>query len=123
VSELEKILHVDTWSKLHPATRLVVKILQHIRSKIDDMTEVHASLYEDEIVVTTYKSEIRIRRNIIEFKRRTVNDIIVQRAKIELSKELIDAIKKQILAILEHDAEPDYSFVVETFEKHFKQDC
>jgi len=117
-----QILHVDVWSKLHPATKLVVKILQHVRSKLDNMTEVRAFLDDCEIVLTTYRSEIRIDKNGIEFKRKTGNSMRVQRAKVELSNEIVDAIKKSILDMLEHDAEPNYPFVVEVLEKHLRKD-
>ena len=107
------------WENLHPATRIIVKILQHIKSKIDNFAEVRVSFLDDDIIVTTYKSEIRISKNEISFKRWTEDNstIRVQRVKIELSDELIDIIKKQILDILEHDAEPNYRFIVEVFEK------
>ena len=116
---LADILHEDYWKNLHPSTRIIVKILQHIKSKIDNFAEVRVSFLDDDIIVTTYKSEIRISKNEISFKRWTEDNstIRVQRVKIELSDELIDIIKKQILDILEHGAEPNYRFIVEVFEK------
>ena|GEM_PF-3690791 len=122
MSGLDKILHVDVWSKLHPATKLVIKILQHVRSKVDDMAEVRVSIGDDnEILVSTHKSSIYIAKNLIEFKRKTGNDIRVQRAKVELNNELIDVIKKSILDIVEHDADPDYETIVNIFENHFNR--
>lgn len=117
--ELEKILHMDTWGTLHPVTKLIIKILQHIKSKLDDIAEIRAYLEDDEILVTTYKSEIRIAKKVIEFKRRTKNSLRVQRARLyrELSNEVIDIIKKTIIDMLEHGCEPDYSLIVETLEK------
>jgi translation initiation factor 2 beta subunit (eIF-2beta)/eIF-5 len=119
---LADILREDVWRTLHPATRLVVKILQHIKSKIDDATEVRAYLDESEILITTYKSEIRITPTRLEFKRRSRSKLRVQRIKLskELSKEVLDAIKTQIIDILEHDYEPDYSSLVEILEKALK---
>jgi hypothetical protein len=123
VSGLDKILHVDVWSKLHPATKLLIKILQHVRSKVDDLAEVRVSIGDDdEILVSTHKSSIYIAKNLIEFKRKTGNDIRVQRAKVELNNELIDVIKKSILDIVEHDADPDYGFIVELSEKTLRKD-
>jgi hypothetical protein len=117
------MLHVDVWSKLHPATKLVVKILQHVRSKVDDIAEVRVSIGDDnEILVSTHKSSIYIAKNLIEFKRKTGNGIRVQRAKVELNNELIDVIKKSILDIVEHDADPDYGFIVELSEKTLRKD-
>jgi hypothetical protein len=116
---LSEILREDVWRSLHPATRLIVKILQHVRSKINDMAEVRAYFEDDEIYITTYKSEIRIAPRRIEFKRRTRNSIRVQRVKLsrELSKEVLDVIKTAIIDILEYDYEPNYQHVVEALEK------
>jgi hypothetical protein len=116
---LANILREDVWKTLHPATRLVVKILQHIKSKVDDAAEIRAHFYDNEIYVTTYKSEIRITTNKIEFKRRTRSELRVQRIKLskELNKEVLDIIKNAIVDILEYDYEPNYSLVVETLEK------
>jgi hypothetical protein len=120
VKTLAEILHVDTWSQLHPATKLVVKILQHVKSKLDDAAEVRAYLEDDEILVTTYKSEIRITRNEISFKRKSGDAIRVQHAKISIPEEAYKAVKQEIQNILEHNAQPNYSFIVETLEKHFR---
>jgi hypothetical protein len=120
VSGLDKILHVDVWSELHPATKLVVKILQHVKSKLDDAAEVRAYLEDDEILVTTYKSEIRITRNEISFKRKSGDAIRVQRAKINIPDEVYRTIKQEILLVVEHNAQPNYSFIIETLEKHLR---
>jgi hypothetical protein len=74
---LAEILKEDVWKTLHPATKLVVKVLQHIKSKLDDGAEIRAYFDEDEIIVTTYKSEIRITKNNIEFKRRARDSLRV----------------------------------------------
>jgi hypothetical protein len=120
VQTLAEILREENWKSLHPATRLVVKILQHIRSKIDDAAEVRASLDDEEILVTTYKSEIRITRNEISFKRKSGDTIRVQREKINIPDEAYKAVKQEIQNILEHNTEPNYSFIIETLEKHFR---
>lgn len=126
-----EINDIDYWKNLHPATKLIVKIFQHIRSKLYDLAEVRARLDDDMILITTYKSEIRISKVnneiTISFKRwdgdTTHLKMRVQRAKIELEEkeleELLDIIKKQILDMLEYDTEPDYRFIVETSEKIF----
>jgi len=121
VSGLDKILHVDVWSELHPATKLVVKILQHVKSKLDDAAEVRAYLEDDEILVTTYKSEIRITRSEISFKRKSGDAIRVQYAKININDEVYKTIKQEIQNIIMHDAEPNYAFIVETLEKHLRR--
>jgi hypothetical protein len=120
---LSEILREDVWRSLHPVTRLIIKILQHIRSKVNDIAEIRAYLDESEILITTYKSEIHISKRLIEFKRRTSNSLRVQRAKLsrELSEEVLDAIKTQIIDILEHDYEPNYSFIVELLEKALRE--
>ena len=121
MSGLDKILHVDVWSELHPATKLVVKILQHVKSKLDDAAEVRAYLEDDEILVTTYKSEIRITRSEISFKRKSGDAIRVQYAKININDEVYKTIKQEIQNIIMHDAEPNYAFIVETLEKHLRR--
>ena len=118
MSELEKILHVDVWSQLHPATKLIIKILQHVRDKVRDGAEVRAYFDSEEILVTTYRSEVRISRSMVEFKRRGRGGLRVQRIKhIKLSSEVIDEIKKAIVDILEHDCEPNYPLIVDILEK------
>jgi hypothetical protein len=117
---LAEILREENWKTLHSATRLIVKILQHIRSKIDDVAEVRAYLEDDEILITTYKSEIRITRNEISFKRKSGDAIRVQRAKINIPDEVYRTIKQEILLVVEHDAQPNYSFIIETLEKHLR---
>jgi len=120
VSGLDKILHVDVWTQLHPATKLVIKILQHVRDKLNDIAEVRASLTDDEILVTTYKSEIRITRNEISFKRKSGDAIRVQRAKININDEVYKTIKQEIENTIMHGAEPNYSFIVNTLDKHLR---
>jgi hypothetical protein len=121
---LAEILREDTWKTLHPATKLVIKILQHIKDKIKDGAEVRAYFDEDELTITTYKSEVRITRSKIEFKRRERSSLRVQRLKLsrELSKEVLDVIKRAVVDILECDYEPDYQLIVEVLEKHLTEE-
>ena len=119
MSTLAEILKEDTWKSLHPATKLVVKVLQHIRDKLNDGAEIRAYFDNEEILITTYKSEIRISENGIGFKRRTARTLRVQRAKVKLTREILDTIKNEILVVLESDVEPNYAFIVEVLEKHF----
>jgi hypothetical protein len=118
-----EILKEDMWKTLHPATRLVVKILQHIRSKLEDGAEIRAYFDDNEIYITTYKSEIRITPRRIEFKRRARDSLQVQRVKLsrELNKEVLDVIKNEIVNILEHDYKPNYEGVIETLEKALRE--
>jgi len=116
---LAEILKEDVWKELHPATKLVVKALQHIKSKLEDGAEIRAYFEDDEILVTTYKSEIRISKKEILFKRRGARSLRVQR--IKLNKELsIDEVKRAIIDILEYGYEPDYRSVVEALENVLK---
>jgi hypothetical protein len=117
------ILKEDMWKTLHPATRLVVKIMQHVKSKLEDGAEVRAYFDDNEIYVTTYKSEVRVTPRRIEFKRRARDSLQVQRVKLsrELNKEVLDVIKNEIVSILEHDYEPNYSLIVETLEKALRE--
>jgi hypothetical protein len=119
-----EILREDVWRELHPASKLIVKILQHVKSKLEDGAEIRAYFEDNEILVTTYKSEARITRSKIEFKRRGRSSLRVQRLKLskELSSEVIDEIKRAILDILECDYEPDYKLVVESLEKHLTEE-
>jgi len=118
VSQLAEILKEDMWKELHPATKLVVKVLQHIKGKLEDGAEIQAYFEDDEILVTTYKSEIRISKKEISFKRKGATSLRVQRIKLnkELSIESIDEIKKAIIDILEYGYEPNYQSVVKTLE-------
>jgi hypothetical protein len=121
VGGLDKILHVDVWVQLHPVTKLVVKILQHLRSKIDDMAEVRLYESDSEILVTTYKSEIRITPVLIEFVRKTADGALrVQRARFKENREIFEALKREIELVVVHNAEPNYSLVVEALEKYLK---
>jgi hypothetical protein len=121
VGGLDKILHVDVWAQLHPVTKLVVKILQHLRSKIDDMAEVRLYESDSEILVTTYKSEIRITPVLIEFVRKTADGALrVQRARFKENREIFEALKREIELVVVHNAEPNYSLVVEVLEKYLK---
>ena len=121
---LAEILREDVWRELHPATKLIVKILQHVKSKLEDGAEIRAYFEDNEILVTTYKSEVRITPRRIEFKRRSGRSLRVQRIKLskELSSEVIDEIKRAILDILECDYEPNYSIIVEILEKHLTEE-
>jgi len=123
MSELDKILHVDVWSKLHPATKLVIKILQHIKDKLRDGAEVRAWLDdEDEVVIKTYKSEARISKNAIRFKRKASDGSLrVQMVKVELSDEVFKEIREEIANILEYDTEPCYEMIVNTLEGYFNR--
>jgi len=122
MSDLDRILHVDVWNKLSLETKVIVKILQHIRSKMYDGAEVRAWLDDDEIIITTYKSEIRITNYMIKFKRRTADGALrVQYVRMKLDNELINAIKKEIINILEYDTEPDYETIVNTLESYFNR--
>ena len=118
MSQLAEILKEDVWKELHPATKLVVKVLQHIKGKLEDGAEIQAYFEDDEILVTTYKSEIRISKKEISFKRKGATSLRVQRIKLnkELSIESIDEIKKAIIDILEYGYEPNYQSVVKTLE-------
>jgi hypothetical protein len=120
---LAEILHADTWKSLHPATKLIIKVLQHIKSKLEDGAEIRAYFDNDEVVIATYKSEIRITPRRIEFKRRARDSLRVQRIKLdkEMSNEVIDEIKRAVVDILEHDYEPNYSIIVETLEKALRE--
>jgi hypothetical protein len=120
---LSEVLRENIWRELHPATKLIVKILQHIRSKIKDGAEVRAYFDNNEILVTTYKSEIWITPTRLEFKRRTRSSLRVQRIKTkELDAEVLNTIKNAIVDILEHDYEPNYQLIVESLEKALKPD-
>jgi hypothetical protein len=118
---LAEILREDYWSNLHPTTKLIIKILQHIKSKLDDVAEVRAYLEDDEMLITTCKSEIRITKSEISFKRKSGEAIRVQRAKINIPDEVYKTIKQEVQYIIMHDAEPNYSFVIETLEKHLRR--
>jgi hypothetical protein len=118
-SELADII-CNEWERLHPVTRIVIKILQHLQSKLNDFAEIRLYLLEDgSLFITTYKSEIRISKDGVFFKRWSWDNSVirVQRAKIELPDELIEIVKTQILDLLDHDIEPNYRFVAEAFEK------
>ena len=123
MSDLDRILHVDVWNKLSLETKVIVKILQHIRSKMYDGAEVRAWLDDDEIIITTYKSEIRINNCMIKFKRKTADGALrVQYVRMKLDNELINAIKKEIINILEYDTEPDYETIVNMIENHLNSE-
>jgi hypothetical protein len=122
MSQLDEILREDVWKSLHPATKLIIKILQHIRDKLNDGAEIQAYFDNEEILITTYKSEVRITPRRIEFKRRGGRSLRVQRIKVKLSDEVINEIKRAILDILECDYEPDYKLVVEVLEKHLTEE-
>jgi hypothetical protein len=119
---IAEILKEENWKSLHPATKIVVKALQHIRSKVKDIAEVRAYFEDDELIVTTYKSEFRVTTQLIEFKRRSAKTLRVQRARVKLSREIINAIKNEIITILEYDYEPNYSHIVELLEKHLRKE-
>jgi hypothetical protein len=115
---LEKVLHVETWSKLHPATKLIVKVLQHIRSKLSDGAEVRIFYNEEregdiarniEMEVTTHKSKILITKEGIEFVRKKEWEsqeesgftMKVQRIKVRLPAEAVRMVKRAILDLIE----------------------
>jgi hypothetical protein len=120
--DLKNILHEDVWRKLHPATKGVVKILQHLRNKILDMAEVRVTFSSDSITITTYKSKSTIGKDGIEFIRwngdhQLVAEIRVQRAKVSLPNEVIETVKEQVMAMIEYGSDPDYGLIVYTIEK------
>jgi len=123
MSGLDKILHVDVWNTLPPATKIVVKILQHIRSKLDDGAEIRAWLDdEDELIITTRKSEVRISKNSVKFKRRAADGSLrVQYVRVELSDEVFKEIREETANILEYDTEPCYEMIVNTLEGYFNR--
>jgi hypothetical protein len=115
--ELTEILSEDVWNTLHPVAKIVVKILQHVYSKLNDMAEVRVLFDDDQITVTTHKSRFTIGKDGIEFIRRYGNEVRVQRAKIKLSKEVIETVKEQIMRIVEYGSNPDYGLVISEIEK------
>jgi len=112
---------VQDWNKLHPVAKLVIKILQHVKSKMDDVAEVRVYFDNEEITITTHISEIRITPQIVEFKRRKNNILRVQRAKVRLPENAIKAIKNEVISIVENDVEPDYQALIEILEKTEQQ--
>jgi hypothetical protein len=104
---------------LNPIAKLVMKILQHIKSKLDDYAEVRLYTDDNEIYVSTYMSEVKITRNSIEFKRvKPNNTIIVQRMKnIQLSDDIFKLIRDELVNIIVHDAEPNYDLISKISEK------
>jgi hypothetical protein len=102
---LDKVLHKDVWSYLHPATKILVKALQHIRDKVKDGAEVRIFCYRSnggnmEVEVTTYKSRFRISVNGIEFHREKMScnccSIRVQKMRIKLSQEAVKLVETTI---------------------------
>lgn len=121
---LAELLNKDVWTRLHPATKIVIKALQHIKSKISDMAEVRASIDDCCIVVTTNKSKLMIDgiNGIIEFIRYIGNVMIrAQRARVKLPKDVIEVIGEQIRLVLESDAEPHYGLVAYVVEKALRE--
>ena len=120
---LDEVLHVDTWSRLHPVAKLVVKILQHVKSKINDMAEIRLYESENSIVVTTYKSEIRITPTSIEFKRKaTDGSVRVQRAEFEENRKIFEALKQELELVIIHNAEPLYKHIAEYIDAQLRSE-
>jgi hypothetical protein len=115
---LAQILREDVWRSLRKPSKLIVKILQHIHSKVNGGSEVRAYFDDDEILVTTSRSEIRVTPRMLEFKRRTENSLRVQRVKLVhgLSQDLLNLIKGEIVAVLEHGHEPNYALIIGALE-------
>jgi len=106
---------------LNPAIKLILKILQHIKSKLDDCAEVRLYADDNNVYVSTHISEIKITRNSIEFKRVKPKMIIVQRAKKEIPEEIFRLIKDEIMNIVLHDTEPNYDLIISKISEKMNQ--
>ena len=118
----EDVLHIDTWSRLHPVAKLAVKILQHVKSKINDMAEIRLYESENSIIVTTYKSEIRVTPTSIEFKRRATDAVRVQRAEFEENRKIFEALKQELELVIIHNAEPLYKHIAEYIDAQLRSE-
>jgi hypothetical protein len=135
ILNLEKVLVNETWSKLHPATKLIVKIIQHVRDKLNDGAEVRIFYDEEkeddvvkyvELKVTTCTSEITITKEGVEFMRKRVWEsqnefgfnMRVQRVRVRLPAEAVKMIKNVLLDLIEGVYTVDMYDVVVKFEEY-----
>jgi len=106
-------------------TKIIIKALQHIKSKLNDMAEVRAYVDDILIIVTTYKSKLMIDgiNGVIEFIRYIGDKTMIraQRAKVKLPREVLEFIGGQIMLMLESDAEPNYGYIVYSIEKALRE--
>jgi hypothetical protein len=135
ILNLEKVLVNETWSRLHPATKLIVKIIQHIRDNLNNFAELRVFYNEEkeddvvknvELRITTHMSEIAITKEGIEFVRKRVWEsrdefgfnMRVQRVRVRLPAEAVNMVKNVVLDLIEGVYTVDMYDIVVKFEEY-----
>jgi hypothetical protein len=129
---LGKVLHVDIWKHLHPLTKIIIKVTQHIYNKLQDGALVRIWYEEDEnlehveMYVTTYKSRIVLTPEMVEFVRWSCREedskhscvVRVHRMRTKIPVEVLLHVKREWLDMLEFDYPIDMLQLVAIVQKY-----